>query len=76
MYWVYVPHGDLHNDLIGSSSVSHIESVSSLNEDKIGTYRIRIIGRCVMIILDLRTFSGLDQLLGAQQREWLKRVIY
>lgn len=80
VYWSYVPHGDLHNyqPLFTKDQdpppVKEIRSMYEMTENEMGTFRLRVVGRTVIIVLDLRTFKGLDGILGDQQRNWLLSV--
>ncbi|CAD8069222.1 unnamed protein product [Paramecium sonneborni] len=94
LYWKYVPHGNLHNllplfqDEELTNFPSEIKDLDEITEQNIGTYRYQIIGRTILITLDLRTFQNLEILgdqfesqrnersvLGKQQRQWLLVIL-
>ena len=65
-YHQYVPHSDLHNydylNIVNSTnnvwrvSMNVVDSKFKFTEKEIGLYRVQIIGRVVLVIMDGRTF--------------------
>ncbi|CAD8157377.1 unnamed protein product [Paramecium pentaurelia] len=94
LYWKYVPHGNLHNylplykDEELTKYPQEVKHIDLINEENIGSYRYQIIGRTILITVDLRTFQNLEVLgdqfgnfsnersiLGKQQRQWLLAIL-
>jgi len=76
-YNKFVPHSPLKNvGLTQTNEISKLEEI--LNETPFGIFRSFVVGRCMFIVLDLRSFLEVKpgEILGENQEKWLEHQIH
>jgi len=73
-YKDFVPHSPLKNIEVSDKKEDLVKLKELLNESPYGIFRSFIVGRCMFIILDLRSFLEVKpgEILGELQEKWLE----
>jgi len=73
-YKDFVPHSPLKNIDVSNQKEDLIKLQELLNESPYGIFRSFVVGRCMFIILDLRSFLEVKpgEILGELQEKWLE----
>lgn len=76
-YDKFVPHSPLKNVGIGKND-GMVKLEEILNETPFGIFRSFVVGRCMFIVLDLRSFLEVipGEILGEKQEKWLEHQIH